>query len=216
MYKEELIYQLKSQEMSHAVENDLLSEFITANLNLIYTMAREQCLSDTDYYDCVQLAYDALLDAIKAYSPDKYSFLSYFRRAFKHKIYFYNLEFKYPVRIKSPCHASDFAFEFIEIGDVSESVCYDGTYYDYSDSCYNAEQKLIRDSIIKIISSELNYIQLKVIVSVFWENMTKKQVATKLNMTYASVRSTYYKSLSILSKNVDLKRIAIDMYGMQI
>ena len=216
MYKEELIYQLKSQNITHEVENDIIGEFISENLNLIYAMAREQCLSTDDYYDCVQLSYDALQDAVKAYSPGKYSFLSYFRRAFKHKIYFYNLEFKYPMRIKSPCHASEFSFEFIEMEKVAESEYLNDTYYEYSNSCFIAEQGLLRDTIIKILQSELNDKQFRVIVSVFWENMTKKQIAERLQMPYATVRSIYYKSLSVLRRNWDLQRIAIDMYGIHV
>lgn len=212
MYREDIIETIQSGELGNGDREQLVGEFYSANLSLIHVIAQEQCLTSDDYYDCLQLGYDAIHDALKVYKPGKYSFLSYFRRAFKHRCYLYNLEFRYPVRIKSPNEASNFNYTFISYGTdpvVAEDYC------EYSSNCYEAENKIMHECIIAQMKQDLNSLQYLVLVEVFWGNMTKKAIAEKFSWSVKAVRNAYISGLNKLKKNKKLQRIANDMYGIR-
>lgn len=214
MYKENIIEEIKATKLSKEQEGILIGEFYVANMNLISLIAKDMCLSQEDYYDCIQLGYDAIVDAVKVYNPGKFSFLSYFRRTFKHKIYLHNLEFKYPMRIKSPGNAKTFDTQFVYYGVIANDLYNCDDFTSFSDACYTAENKIMSETIIEIVKNELNPLQYAVIYEMFWCNMTKKQIAVHHKITYNDVRSVYFKSLRVLRKNNRLQHIANDMFGI--
>lgn len=215
MYKEYLLKTIKAPNTEPTYERQLIGEFYTANLNLIHSMAINQSLSSEDYYDYMQIGYEALVDTIDAYDFDsKFSFLSYFRRIFKHKIYLFNLEFRYPMRIKSYETFKTFDVEIVPFDDSAESYFLDFEYYKLNLVCYQVENELMTFSIIKVLKEELTPIQYYVIYAIYWRNRTKRMIASELGLSYNKIRNAHTKALSRLRNNKDIKRIAKDMFGI--
>lgn len=218
MYKEYLIEEVTKDEIPEKRKQDLLGEFYSTNLSLIGKIAHEQSLSMNDYYDYMQLGYTALVDSIKVYDPkSKFSFLSYFRRTFKHKIYLFNLEFQYPLRIKSYTGIKDFNITFSSYGVSPEYLQSDNDAFCNVDSqYYTIENKIMTDTILSILKDELDNFQLTVFIKIFWDRMSKNEIATMYNVPYKEVRRAYDTGIRKLRHNNALRHIAIDMFGLKI
>lgn len=217
MYKYEIIETIKKQNPDAHTKLAMIGDFYTANLNLIKCIARKQCLTKDDYYDYLQLGYDALITAVDAYKLDSsFTFLSFFRRSFKHRIFMYNLEFQYPLRIKNPYVFKSYDVEFAHYGvfPTDSTLGKIDCYHRYDTECLYAENEIMSKSIINILKAELDKIQFFVIVSIFWQNKTKKKVASEMNLSFSNVRYIYTSALRRLRKNADLRHIASDMFGI--
>lgn len=217
MYKEYLINQIKSESISKSERITLLGEFYVANLNLIHIMAKEQSISTADFYDYMQLGYDALQVAVRVYEPEsRYSFLSFFRRAFKHEIYKFNLEFHNPVRIKSPSYVKDFNMTFISYGSAVDEECLNSTdeYQLWADTCLEVENSLLSKLLHDELQACLSSFQLLVITEIFWNNRTKRQISCRYHKSLGSIRYAYSSAMKKLRKNATLRRVALDMFGI--
>lgn len=220
MFREQIVLDIKNNQYDPEYEKQLIGELYSANLNLIHIIAKEQCLTSEDYYDYMQLGYDALLDTIKVYNPaSSFSFLSYFRRIFKHKIYLFNLEFRYPMRIKSPqlLNGVDFHIKSYGVNPETECSIEDAYHYTAVDSvCYDIESRMMQSTILSILKYELSATQFSVLYKIFWCNETKSEIACALGLTYSQVRCCYVSALRKLRRNTEMQHIAKDMYGINI
>ena len=216
MYDENLIPQIKA-ETDNTVKLQLVEKMYISNLHLIRAIASEQSISQDDFYDYLQLGYSAMVDAVNVYSASSnFSFLSYFRRIFKHKIYLFNLEFRYPFRIKSRESLSNYSNLFTSYGTNLQDDLLPGDHYNDVDlNCYCTEIRIMSETIISILKDELDSVQFSVIVETFWYSMTKNEIAIKHSTSYSRVRCIYFAALRKLRKNKSLYYIASDMFGIK-
>lgn len=217
MYKEYLLNDITNDEVSPEDKQHMIAEFYKSNLSLIGKMAHDQSISIHDYNEYMQLSYSALLDTIKVYNPDSnFSFLSYFRRTFKHKIYLFNLEFQYPVRIKSSTYVKDFHLSFTSYGVTPDQLTLTDRFAALDAHYLQVENQIMSDTIRSILYSELTLFQYTVFSSIFWGNMTKNDVAAKYNKSYSYVRHVYTSGIRKLRRNNALRNLAKDMFGIRI
>ncbi len=220
MYKLEIIDKVKCETLDNETRNNLLGEFYTANFGIIHNIAVEQCISRNDYYDFMQIGWDALVTAVDAYSTKSvFSFLAFFRRTFKHMIFMHNLEFKYPMRIKNANAYRDNEYSFVSYGVLSDSYCDgmpDSVYSCMDEHLYEAENCLLRQAIITVLRESLSALQFDVIFKIFWENKCKRQVSEEIGLTYSQIRHAYTSALAQLRDNIELRRIAVDMFGIKV
>lgn len=213
MTNEYLIQEIHNEECAER-KRDLIGRFYTDNIGLISVIAKAQTLSAADYYDYMQLGYAALLTALRSYTNESsYPFLSYFRRAFKHEIYKFNLEFHNPMRIKSPWYFKDCEISSISLEQgMTESQIVDFCVYD--DAFKEAEDALLSSTMQSIMRASLNSTQYFVIVEIFWGGNSKKQVAKKIGCTENAVRYAYSTALKSLRQEKGMKCIARDLFGI--
>lgn len=215
MYNEYLIIEIQ-KESEPSKRQALIGMFYKSNLNLISMIAKEQSLSREDYYDYMQLGYDALLTALGAYrDKSAFPFLSYFRRSFKHEIYKFNLEFHSPMRVKSPWYFKDYKCDYVSFEQSAQQGNFE-SYYEYDDAFKLLEDKMLHETLLKIMHNSLNSFQFYVLFEIFWGNQSKKAVAAKLQCNENQVRYAYTTALRTLKKLDSIKCIACDLFGISV
>lgn len=190
-----------------------MSKLYFENLNLIHTMANSMYLTDSDREDFLQMAYIALDKAVHVFKFDSgYSFLAYYRRCLVHEFYQHILLMRYPYRVTHKehqhlkIHGDGLFFHY----DTAESL--DLTLVDTGFK--EAEYQLLCDSVWNTVRSELNAKNYHVIVKLYKEGQSRREIANEMRIGYERVRLREIRSLQKLRRNSFLHELAMDYYGI--
>ena len=197
------------------VSENLASLYIE-NIGLIQEMIKDVPMRYEDRKDCLQLAYFALIEAVRVYDVNSsFTFVSYFRRCFSHLIYQHGLSFSYPLRLKSyqyrELKLSDESLKFISIDALADSdlatVC---------EGFYDVETNMLQMAVWSELNATLSDIEFMTLFYIYRKGYSRSKTATYLNLSYNDVRCMEYRLLRKLRSNRNLRRLAIDYFGIEV